>query len=99
METSPISNDDIHISTLSGQPTPLQCLASTQRGITAIARVWAPGDVPRCRLCPVCTADGDFCLVTTEDKVNDGDGAWLFARRGPPARDVAPGALRLALAR
>jgi hypothetical protein len=76
------------------QPYPIECNISVKAGITAIARAWKPGDTSKCRLCEVCTARGNLCVVQTSRDVDD-EAAWLFSWRGPPGA-VAAGGLRIA---
>jgi hypothetical protein len=77
------------------QPEPVECVVDTYGGVTAIARLWRVGDAARCRLCPVCGARANMCLVQTNREVREED-MWLFAMRGPPSRPMAHGTLRLA---
>lgn len=65
---------------------------------TAISRMWRPGDIPHCRLCPTCSASSlGFCLVVAPGDVSDWDAALFRARRldvAPPVR-VRDGGARL----
>lgn len=61
MDTSP--------ATIPIQPRPVQCLASTLSGVTAITRIWRPGDTQRCLLCPTCTADHAHGVCTVQTTV------------------------------
>lgn len=59
-------------------PTAVRCWTSqfrteTSQVVTAIWRTWKPGDTARCRLCPVCTASGDECLIQTDAKLGAAD--------------------------
>jgi hypothetical protein len=78
------------------QPLPLGVLVAPAgnagRPQTAISRIWRPGDIPHCRLCPTCTANPlGFCLVVAPGDVSDRDAALFRASRldvvGPPVRD------------
>jgi hypothetical protein len=82
-DESVISMDDGGAATLPMRPLPIRCLMSsfqTETGqvVTAITREWKPGDTPRCRLCTVCTAHNNRCLVQT-DTFKPGDVAQSFS--------------------
>lgn len=91
MAHTTISNGD----DLPDQPEPIECSKTRLNGVTAIARLWAPGDTARCRLCEVCTARGDLCVVGTTEQIPDEE-MWLFSLRGSPADRLGAGSLRLA---
>lgn len=61
--------------TLPIQPRPIQWLSATirinNRVVTALARLWWPGDSRRCRLCTQCTACHSLgvCLVVINGSV------------------------------
>jgi hypothetical protein len=65
---------------------------------TAIFRRWAPGDSGpegRCRLCAVCTAHDDACLILVDEYVPPEQAALfsaadLLARRGFDPEDFDP---------
>lgn len=66
-------------------PEPAETLTVTSPGdgYTAILRVWGPGDVALCRMCPVgrCVAVGDLCLLMVRGRV-DPDAAAVFDATG-----------------
>lgn len=82
--------------TISLQPRPLRSHVSYKqignRTVTAIARVWRPGDAGRCMLCPAgqCCAVKDVCLIQVEEHVPS-DSAGMFSSVGRPRDDVRPG--------
>jgi hypothetical protein len=68
---------------LSLQPRPLSThVARAQRDghtFTAISRLWRSEDIPRCQLCPTCTAGPrGMCLVLVASNVANED-APLFS--------------------
>jgi hypothetical protein len=75
-----------------GQPHPI--LTHTARlpvgdcFVTSILRLWALGDLTRCRLCPNCAADRKLgaCLVMTDQDLDPGQAA-LYRLRGVKAPD------------
>lgn len=69
--------------TLPMRPMPRWCMTSsfqteTGQTVTSISRGWKPGDTPRCRLCTVCTAHDNRCIVQT-DTFKAGDVATTFS--------------------
>jgi hypothetical protein len=56
-------------------PKPIQVFVGTHGGITAITRVWKPGDTRLCRLCPrgCCCADHALgvCQIMTDNVVSN----------------------------
>jgi hypothetical protein len=68
-----------------GQPRPIWTSVGNCQGVSAISRLWATGDPPRCGLCPreECSVNpGGVCLVLTNTLVTLKEGP-LF--RLPPA--------------
>ena len=70
-----------------GQPVPILTHSARMnvRGqvVTSIMRIWAPGDVLRCRLCDRCSADrpAGACMLMVDRFVSAGQ-APLFDSRG-----------------
>jgi hypothetical protein len=82
--------------TIPMQPIPLVAFVSRidvgEVTVSAIGRYFAPEDVPRCRLCPACSATAQGCLVQVREYVADED-APLYAMPGSGARPtVTPSA-------
>lgn len=73
-------------------PLPYRTIWDELDGITAITRLWRPGDAPRCRLCDRCSAHDDVCLVMTDAHVGSIEAARHFDSRplGPPMDDPRP---------
>jgi hypothetical protein len=77
------SNGETAVATLPMRPMPVRCMtARVQLDAgqlwTAITRVWLDGDTSRCRLCPLCTADDNLCVILT-NTFKPGDVARSFS--------------------
>jgi hypothetical protein len=80
------------------QPEPIQVLVSRMPmpggTVTALARLWKPGDTRRCRLCPAgCRADhrNNACLVTVDRDVPNEEAPLLTLRGlGMVRQDAGP---------
>jgi hypothetical protein len=48
--------------------------------VTAISRLWAPGDAARCRRCVRCSATSDVCLIQVNGYVKREDAALYSTR-------------------
>jgi hypothetical protein len=60
-----------------GQPRPIETricrVRVCGRWVSMIGRKWLYDDVPRCRLCPTCTAVGGECNFLVTELVTDQD--------------------------
>jgi hypothetical protein len=81
--SAPSISIDEGMITLPIRPLPIRCMTARVRLdngqlMTAITRIWRDGDTPRCRLCPVCTADDNLCVILT-NTFKPGDVARSFS--------------------
>ncbi|MGZ5996118.1 MAG: hypothetical protein ACXWN0_10595 [Isosphaeraceae bacterium] len=78
------------------QPRPVALKVGELAGVTAIFRRWSPGDAARCRLCDVCAARDDACLLLTSARLEPHElplfGGKLACDAPPPVEQPAPGA-------
>lgn len=71
------------------QPKPLGTHVNYFEGVTAISRLWAPGDPEKCSLCPTCAVGPlGMCLIQVIGFVPE-RGAPLFRFPAPPSNGVA----------
>jgi hypothetical protein len=70
------------------QPRPLRWWVVRRAGRTVITRVWRPGDVSRCGLCPrgTCNAALDVCVIVAPRPVADAPAALYSLRPGRAPR-------------